>query len=49
VVLVMSDQVELSNAIARWKDQGILAPEGRQWKLGPGMLEYARRRADRLR
>lgn len=43
-----SAQAELSEAIARWKEQGILAPEGRgQWQLGPGMLEYARRRGGR--
>jgi len=41
-------QVELSDAIARWKEQGIVAPEARgQWKLGPGMLEYARHRGGR--
>lgn len=39
VVLTESgSQVELSEAIRRWKEQGILAPEGRgQWKLGPGI------------
>ncbi len=38
-------EAELSEVIRRWKEQGILTPEARgQWKLGPGMLEYARRR-----
>jgi ATP-dependent DNA helicase RecG len=49
VLLSTSNQVELGEAITRWKEQGILAPEGRQWKLGSGMLEYARRRAGRSR
>lgn len=43
-----ANQPELSTAITRWKEQGILAPDGRgQWKLGPGMLEYARHRGGR--
>lgn len=41
-------QAELSTAITLWKEQGILAPEGRgHWKLGPGMLTYARQRGGR--
>lgn len=44
-LLITTDQAELSEAIARWKEQGILAPESRgQWKLGSGILEYVRHR-----
>jgi ATP-dependent DNA helicase RecG len=47
-LLEPGSQAELSDAIRRWKEQGIVAPAGRgQWKLGPGMLEYVWRRGGR--